>query len=482
MFDVAIIGCGVIGASIAYHLAKYNLNVVVLESQNDIATGTTKANSGILHSGYDPIEGTLMAKLNVEGAAMAKELCQTLHVHYKQTGSLVLAFTEDNLVTIQELLVRGNNNGVQGLQIITAEEVRKIEPYISDKVIAALYSPTAAVVSPWDLTLALAEVAVQNGVKLVLNAEVQAIHANAQYGYNITTTSGEFQAKFIVNAAGLNADAVHNMVAEPEFIIKPNKGEYYLLDKNENHKASHVIFQCPSAVGKGVLVSPTAHGNIIVGPDAQDVTGTDTATSLAGLSFIAESAAKSIPQINLRANIRNFAGIRAVSDHSDFIIRFAKNKNNFIDVAGIKSPGLTAAPAIGKMVTQMLLDAGLDNTPKDDFKNERKVVRFKELDAVAKKELIDSDATYGRIICRCETVTAGEILSSLRSIIPATSLDGVKRRTNSGMGRCQGGFCGPRILELIAQERNIDYTEVEQEIKGTYIVTGETKKGASSNV
>lgn len=475
MFDVAIIGCGIVGASIAYQLAQYKLNVVVLEKENDIAMGTTKANSGILHSGYDPEEGTLMAKLNVQGAKMAKELCSKLHVHYKQTGSLVLAFSEEDVATLHTLLKRGINNGVEGLEIISADRVREMEPYVSDKVVAALYSPTAAVVSPWDFALALAEVAVKNGVKLQLETQVTEIVAQNE-GYVLKTNKGEYSARFVINAAGVSADVVHNMVAAPEFVIKPNKGEYYLLDKDESYKASNVIFQCPSVVGKGILVAPTAHGNIIVGPDAQAIEGEDSSTSLKGLSFIAESAVKSVPDINLRANIRNFAGVRALSDQPDFIIAFAKGKKDFIDVAGIKSPGLTAAPAIGKMVAEILHGAGLSLERTEVFDDSRAVVRFRELSVADKRSAIEKNPAYGRVICRCETITEGEILDALHAIIPATSLDGVKRRTSAGMGRCQGGFCGPRVLELIAHEQGTAFTDVVQEGQGTYILTAATKK------
>lgn len=481
MFDVAIIGCGIVGASLAYRLARYDLKTVVLEAQNDVSMGTTKANSGIIHAGYDPAPGTLMAELNLQGNILARELCEKLHIPYKQIGSLVLAFSDTELQTVQKLYDRGLANGVPGLQILSSAQVKELEPNIADTVVGALYAPTAGVVSPWDYALAQAEVAVQNGVQLRLSQEVAQIIA-VDEGYKILTNTGELTAKFVINAAGVHADKIHNMVAEPEFKILPNKGEYYLLDKEEGSRVNHVVFQCPSAVGKGVLVSPTAHGNLIVGPDAQDTKADDTATSGFGLNFVRQSAVKSVPNINFRANIRNFAGVRAASDHEDFIITFAKGQERFIDVAGIKSPGLTAAPAIAIMVEKMLAAAGLPLNAKQKFIDERPIIRFNELSAQQKAELTAKDPAYGRVICRCETITEGEIMAALHGVIPPVSVDGVKRRTNAGMGRCQGGFCGPRVLELIAKTQKRDYCEIDQDGEGTNILIGETKKRGAANV
>lgn len=481
MFDVAIVGCGVVGSSIAYQLARYDLKVLVLEAQNDIATGTTKANSGIVHSGYDPEPGTLMARLNVQGANMIKQLAVKLDIPYKQNGSLVVAFTQDELKTLDTLLARGIANGVQGLRIVNQQELRAMEPEISEQALAALYSPTAGVISPWELALAMAEVAVRNGVQLQLNSKLTEV-VKETGSYKLKTTSGEYQARFVINATGIYTDAVHNMLAAPEFTIHPNRGEYYLLDKQEGERVQHVVFQCPSKVGKGVLVSPTAHGNLIVGPNAVDVTGNDTATTMPDLEFVLKSAQKSIPQVNARANIRNFAGVRAISDSDDFIIRFAKGEAGWLDVAGIKSPGLTAAPAIGVLVADMLQEKGLSMSPKQDFIDGRKIIRFHELNVQEKIELVAEQPAYGRVICRCETITEGEILAALESNIPPVSIDGVKRRVNAGMGRCQGGFCSPRILELIAAKLGMDPCSVLQDTAGTNILTGETKKRGTEHV
>jgi glycerol-3-phosphate dehydrogenase len=482
MYDVAIIGCGIVGAAAAYELSKYSCSVVVLERENDVACGTTKANSAIIHSGYDPEPGTLMAKLNVEGAKLAHELCQRLDIPYKQIGSLVLAFSEEDLATLEKLHYRGKRNGVPCLEILNAEQVKKLEPNISSDVLGALYSPTAAIVNPWEYALALIETAVRNGTELLLNSGVSAIEKHGE-GYRITTQSGTIYAKYILNAAGVHADTIHNMVGETEFTIRPNKGQYYLLDKSEGERVSHIIFQCPSKVGKGVLVSPTVHGNLIVGPNAEDISDVeDVSTSSEGLSFVATMARKSVPSVNLRQSIRNFAGVRAASDKEDFIIAESKTAKGFINLAGIKSPGLTAAPAIARMAVELLKSIGLELNNKEFFIDSRHQVRFNHLTIDEKKELIKENPLYGRIICRCETITEGEIINALHSPIPPRSLDGVKRRVNAGMGRCQGGFCGPKVLELIARELNIQPEDVVMEKEGTFILTGETKMGGVRNV
>lgn len=473
MFDVAIIGCGVIGAATAYALAKTDVKTLILEAENDVAAGTTKANSAILHAGYDPEEGTLMARLNVQGVAMAKEICEKLDVPRRQCGSLVLAFDEQDAAHVETLYHRGIANGVPGLEVLSGEEVRRREPNLSEKVVSALWAPSAAIVSPWEFALAMAECAVVNGAKLQRNARVTSID-KTEKGWLLHTTAGDFEAAYIVNAAGVFSDKVHNMVAEPTFTIKPGRGQYYLLDKSEGSRVNTVIFQCPSAVGKGVLVAPTVHGNCIVGPSAEPVVGDDTATDSKGLTSVAAAARKSVPNVDLRASIRNFAGVRAASDRADFIIEFAAP--GFLDLAGIKSPGLSAAPAIGEEAVRLLREQGLNAGVNPAFHNERHKIRFKELTAEQKNELIAGEPAYGRVICRCETITEGEILASLQTPIPPVSVDGVKRRCSAGMGRCQGGFCGPRVVEILSRHLGVPAAEILQEKAGSHILVGTTKK------
>ena len=377
MYDVAIIGCGIVGAAAAYQLSRYQLKTVVLEAQNDVANGTTKANSAILHAGYDPKPGTLMAKLNVEGVRMAKELCQKLDVERREIGSFVLAFSDEEMETVRALCDRGVRNGVPGVRVLDREEVLAMEPALSPEVKGALYAPSAAIVNPWEFCIALAETAVRNGVEVRLSAPVSAIEKLPGGGYRLATPQGQVEARYVVNAAGVEADTVHAMVGGSGFAILPNRGEYYMMDKTQGSLVHKVIFQCPSKVGKGVLVSPTVHGNLIVGPNAEDVEDKDAVNNTSpALDFVRRMAAKSVPGINYRDSIRNFAGIRAHSDHSDFIVEESAQAPGFINLAGIKSPGLSSAPAIGVMAVELLAGCGLALEEKKDFVDTRWVVRF----------------------------------------------------------------------------------------------------------
>ncbi len=474
MYDVAIIGSGIVGAACAYRLSRFNLKTVVIEKNNDVCCGTTKANSAIIHAGYDPKPNTLMARLNVEGSKMTQEICEKLDIPYKQIGSLVAAFSEEEAKTIEELYQRGVKNGVQGVKVIGKDELKKLEPNISDEAVCALYAPTAAIVNPWEYGLAMAETAVRNGTEIMLEAEVTGIDKK-ENSWNIHTAKGDIEAEYVINAAGVNSDDIHNMVAEETFRILPSAGEYYLLDKSEGTRVSHIVFQCPNKEGKGTLVAPTVHGNLIVGPNSVSGDKEDISTKTASLDFIRETALKSVPSIAFRENIRNFTGIRANSTINDFIIEFAAE--HFLDLAGIKSPGLSAAPAIAKMAEEMLIENGLEAVEKENFIDKRTHIVFKHLSAPVKNQVIYQNPAYGRVICRCETITEGEIIAALNSPIPPVSLDGIKRRAGSGMGRCQGGFCGPKILEIMAKFKNTDYENILQDNTGSYILTEPTKNG-----
>lgn len=472
MYDVAIIGSGITGSACAYFLSKYRLKIAVIEKNNDVCCGTTKANSAIIHAGYDPHPETLMAKLNVKGSATAKEICARLDVPYEQIGSLVVAFSEEEAKTVEELFERGNTNGVPDLKILNREELKEAEPMISDEALCALYAPSAAIVNPWEYGLAMAETAVRNGAEILLESEVTSIKKENGV-FKITAGEKEIEAKYVINAAGVNCDDVHNMIAPPKFKVIPSAGEYYLLDKSEGKRARHVIFQCPNKDGKGVLVSPTVHGNLIVGPNADARDKDDTSTKTRCLDFVREKAVKSVPSINFRENIRNFTGVRAATDIDDFIIEFACE--GFLDLAGIKSPGLSAAPAIAELAVKMLGESGLALEEKESFTDERTHLRFKHLSDEEKNNAVKKNSAYGRVICRCETITEGEIIDALNSPIPPVSLDGIKRRAGTGMGRCQGGFCGPKVLEIMAKYKNEPFEAVLQDNTGSVILTGKTK-------
>ncbi|MBO5995394.1 MAG: NAD(P)/FAD-dependent oxidoreductase [Firmicutes bacterium] len=473
-YDVLIVGCGIVGAAVAFELSKYDLKVGVLEKGNDVSLGTTKANSAIIHAGYDPESGSLMAKLNVRGSELAAEICEKLDVPYKRNGAMVVAFNEDEEQTLKGLLTRGTVNGVKGLRILSGDEARRREKNLSKDVVAALFAPTSAIVSPWEYCLALAETAIRNGVELHLNTEVKNIEREDEC-WKVTTGEGEFFAPRVVNAAGVDAIRVHDMVAEPKYVSKPRRGEYFLLDKSEGSRTEHTVFQCPNEDGKGVLVTPTVHGNLLVGPNSSEVAWEDTANTTEGLNFVREKARKSIDSIMFNKSIRNFAGVRATTDHHDFIIEEAAE--GFYDCAGICSPGLSAAPAIAEYVAGLMEKSGLNMERKENFIFERKRIRFNELSDEEKAELVKEKPAYGRVICRCETVTEGEIMACFDEPIPPVSIDGIKRRVGTGMGRCQGGFCGPRISELFVEDRGFDVKDVLQDRAGSEMFTGKTKEG-----
>lgn len=475
IYDVVIIGSGVIGGAIFRELTKYNLKVLELEKENDVAMGASKANSAIVHSGYDPEPGTLMAKYNVKGNKMFDQLCKNLSVPFKRNGSLIIGFDEDDQKELEILYNRGIQNGVEGVKLLSAEEVLEMEPNLNKDVKLALFCPTGGIVGAYEFTIALSENAIDNGGELRLNSKVVGIEKDENF--KIKLENGDVvEARFVVNAAGIYVDKIHNMVCEEEFKITPRKGEYYVLDKSQGRLFEKTIFQCPTKLGKGVLVTPTVHGNLLVGPDAIDTEDKDSvSTEYDGLAEVREVSLKTTNKVNFRENIRNFAGLRAIADKPDFIIGEAKDVKGFFDVAGIKSPGLSSAPAIAVDVVKMLGESGLALEKKDNFNEKREQVHFIELSPEEKANLIKKDIRYGRIICRCENITEGEIVDSINRTLGARTIDGVKRRCRPGCGRCQGGFCGPRVQEIISRETGMNIEEVLLDKNGSYIISGKTK-------
>ncbi|SHK10623.1 NAD(P)/FAD-dependent oxidoreductase [Tepidibacter formicigenes] len=483
MFDVAIIGAGVVGASIARELSKYKLNSVVLEKGVEVCQGTTKANSAIVHGGYDALEGTLKAKLNVQGNKMYEKLCNELDVHFKKIGSLVLAFNYEEVKTLEELYERGITNGVDGLKILNKEEVKEIEPNVSDEVVSALYCSSAGIVCPFNLTVALMENAIINGVQLETQSEVLDINKEEDY-FNIETKKGNIKAKYVINAAGVYADKINNMIGGDEYYIIPRKGEYRVLDRSEGSIVKHVLFQCPTKKGKGVLVTPTVHGNVLLGPTANEVEDReDISITYDGLEFVTKFAKKTMPDINTYKTITSFAGVRATPNTKEFMI-FASNKaKGFINVGGIESPGLTAAPAIAKYVIGILKEEGLKLDEKEDFNPYRKKDKpFVHMTKEERKEAIAKDSRHSKIICRCETTTEAEIIDAIHRPAGARTVDGVKRRVRPGMGRCQGGFCGPRVVEILARELNIDMQEVLKDYENSKMILGKVKESRGEKV
>lgn len=475
MLDVIVIGAGVMGAAVSRELSKYKLNIMVLDKENDVSNGTSKANSAIVHAGYDAKEGTLMAKYNVLGAGMYESLCKEIGAPYKNVGSYVLAFSEEERKHIEKLYQRGLTNGVPQMEILEKDEILRREPNINKNVVAALYAGSAGIVGPWEFTIKLLENAALNGTEVLVDAEVSNIE-KLQDGYKVILKDGRtFETKVVINAAGVYADKINDMVSKNHFDIHPRIGEYYVLDKVQGKLTNSVLFQCPTIMGKGVLVTKTVHGNIMVGPTAEDVESRDyVGTTAHGLDDIRRQAEKTISGINYRDSIRNFTGIRAESSTGDFIIGKVSDAPNFFNIAGTKSPGLSSAPAIGVDVAKMVVEK-LGAVKKEEFKQNKPQIHFIELSPEEKAEVIKKDPRYGRIICRCESITEGEIVDVIHRMVGAKTVDGVKKRCRPGTGRCQGGFCGPRVQEILARELGKELNEIVLDKKGAYILTTETK-------
>ena len=473
MFDIIVIGAGVSGCAIARELSRRKANVLVVERAEDVCCGTSKANSAIVHAGYDAKHGTLMAKLNVQGSLLMSQLAKELNFSYQRNGSLVVMMNEEDRPNLVALYENGLANGVKELRIIEREELRQLEPNISDDAVAALYAPTGAIVCPFGLTIALAESAAKNGVQFQFDTEVTGIE-KTEGGWKVETTQGPLEAKVVVNAAGVYADKLHNMVSQESMTIIPRRGDYFLLDRTTEGFVKRTIFQLPGKLGKGVLVAPTVHGNTIVGPTAIDVEDKDaTGTTQAGLDDVRAKSGMAVKNLPLRQTITSFAGLRAHESRHEFFI--GQIVPGFVDCAAIESPGLSSAPAIGQMVAQIVEDI-LDLKPNPDFDPHREgFLNPQKLSFEERAQLVKENPAYGTIVCRCESVTEGEILDAIHRVPGAKSLDGVKRRVRAGMGRCQGGFCGPKVMEILARERQISMAEVTKSGGDSKLILGTNK-------
>lgn len=475
MYDVIIIGSGVSGAASARELSRYKVKACVVEKEEDVCCGTSKANSAIVHAGYDAMPGSLMAKLNVRGNEMMGELSKELDFPFERRGSLVICLNKDEMPKLQALYNRGVENGVKGLRLLSKDAVLEMEPNIREQVYAALYAPTAGIVCPFNLNIALAENAYMNGIEFKFHTEVKDIK-KIRDGYELDTSQGVFKTRCVVNAAGVYADKIHNMVSEKKIHITPRRGDYCLLDKSAGNHVSRTIFALPGKFGKGVLVTPTIHGNLLIGPTAIDIMDKEgNNTTKEGLDRVLENAGMNVKDLPMRQVITSFAGLRAHEDHHEFIIKEVEDAKGFIDCAGIESPGLTSCPAIGEMISQILKEKmKLEENP--DFVSTRKgILNPNTLNKEDRIALIKGNPAYGNIICRCEMITEGEIIDAIRRPLGAKSLDGVKRRTRAGMGRCQSGFCSPRVMEILARECGMSMFEITKSGGKSQIVVGINK-------
>lgn len=475
-YDVVIIGAGVSGSAVARELARYKRKIAVIEKESDVCEGTSKANSGIIHAGYDAVPGTLKAKFNVEGNRMMEELSKTLDFPFKRIGSFVITFEKKGMEKLEELYRQGIQNGVEQLQILSKEEAHKMEKNLSDEVEAALYAPTAGIVCPFEMNLAMAENAAVNGVDFYFNEEVESIKKE-NINYCITTKNCRFYAPVVVNAAGVYADVIHNMVSKKKLKITPRRGEYCLFDKKAGNVVNHIIFQLPSQKGKGILVTPTVHGNLLTGPTAEDVFDKETVNTTAhGMEKVLEVGGKSVKNLPVRQVITSFAGLRAQEQSGDFVIGEADDAPGFFDVAGISSPGLSSAPAIGVYVARMIQDRFPVSLKERFIENRKGIPHMAQATAEERKKLVQKNPQYANVICRCELVTEGEIVDAIHSPLGAKTLDGIKRRTRAGMGRCQSGFCSPKTAEILARELSVDLGDITKSGKDSYLLTGYNKK------
>ncbi len=477
-YDVIIIGGGVVGAAIAHKLAEYELNVVLLEKESDLASGTSKANSGIFHAPYNVNPETLKGKLHLRAMEIGPKLMNNLHVPFKQIGALVVAYSSTEVAKLENLYVQIQKLNLPAISWLNQEQVMDLEPEINNKACAALWAKQAGIISPYEFTFALGENAILNGVRIYLDSEVIGLREQ-ESRMEVLTTERIFQGKVVVNAAGLHSDKVGTLVGDYEFTITPRRGEYYLFDRNCGNIINHILFSVPTEVSKGILVTPTVDGNLLVGPNAEEITSReDRQTTRKGLEEVMLGGERIISNLQKGEVINLFAGLRSViKETEDFFIRTSANCKRLIHVAGIQSPGLTAAPAIGEYVVQLIGEMdGIILRPKKSFGYYRKpVIRFSDLSREEQARLIDQDARYGQIICRCEQVTEAEVVDALTRPLPARTLGGIKRRVRAGMGRCQGGFCGSKIMDLIAKYSNLSKLEITKEGGNSYILSGVTK-------
>ncbi len=471
MYDIMIIGSGVSGGFIALELSKYNLKVAIAESSLEPANGCSRANSGIVHGGYDPVPGTLKAKLNLRGSQMMPEMAKRLGIEFDPCGAHVIAFGEADDAKVEELYKRGLTNGVEKLKIITGDELRAKEPNISDKVTSALYSGTTGIISPYKMSITSTELACQNGCEFLRAHKVIAMEDKGDF-IRVVTSKGSYDAKYVVNAGGVNSGIIARMLGDDSFDIIARKGEYLILDKSESGIVKSVIFQVPSNMGKGILVSPTIDGNVLLGPTSHNIDVLDDKTTTKdGLAEAVAGAKRSVPTVNERKLITMFAGVRSVSSTGDFVIGQSAANKSLFNAAGIESPGLTSSPAIAEYLVEKMRAAGVELSEKQTYtfsrQKEKKPIYMAQDEANA---LIANEPMYGKIVCRCEQITEGEIVDAIRRPAGAVTVDGVKMRARAGMGRCHGGFCTSRVMEILARELGVEETEIQKQNEGSQMV------------
>ena len=483
--DILIVGSGITGTALAREMSRYDVSVLVMDRGTDIAEGATKANSGIVHAGYDAVPGTLKALFNVQGASLFPSLCAKLSVPYRKCGALVVGFDEADLATLKALYARGVSNGVKGLRLLSREDALILEPSLNPEISGALDVPDSAIVSPYELAFALADDAARNGVSFLFNRTVSSVSAR-DGGWAAETAEGEtFACRAFVNCAGASGADLHNMISDLPLSMAHRRGQYYLLDRSPSLPFSRTIFQCPSAMGKGVLVSPTVHGNLLLGPNAEDIPDPlDTATTAGGLSTVLEKARLSWPGLSVRTNITNFSGVRAHLNTGDFLVGPVSGAPGAFEAVGIESPGLSSAPAVALHLSALIAESLSLKKKGSVVPPPRCPVPFHDMSDKERRDAVQSDPEYGNIVCRCECVTEAEVRAAIRRPVGARTIDGIKRRTRAGMGRCQGGFCSPRVAQILSEETGIPLAEITKDGRNSYLLSGTLEsflKGGSGN-
>lgn len=475
--DVVIIGAGAVGCAIARELSRYQLDVIVVDKNEDIGGDASKSNSAIIHTGYDASPGTLESQLVVAANPMYDKLAEELDVPFKRIGAILPAITQEQFEKLPEIRHKAFLNRVYDVEYKTGEELLRMEPNLNPEVKGGLYIPRESIIDPFILVQALAENANENGVNFLLNTRVTDIRTENGAVREVVTTGGTITADYVINAAALYCDEIAAMVGKADYKVAARRGQFYILDKNTDCQVNQIVLPIPTKVTKGKLMCPTIHGNMLVGPTAEDLDNkTDKSVTSEGLASILEDVKRLIPGVNIRDSITQYSGLRPNRNPEGLHVDVYDDLKGYINLSGVRSTGLTLSVAMGVYVAGLMRETGAVMEPKKNFTERRKgVLRFHELDREEQDEAVKRNPLYGKIVCRCETVTEGEILDCIHRPLGARSMDAVKRRVRAGMGRCQGGFCGPRVIEILARELGITVEEVNKNKEGSYMIAGKTR-------
>ncbi len=475
--DVVVIGAGAVGCAIARELSKYDVNVIVVDKRDDVGGDASKSNSAIIHTGYDATPGTLESQLVVAANPMYDELTKDLEVPFKRIGAILPAFTDEQFEQLPAIKEKAFKNHVYDVEYLSKEEILAKEPELNPEVKGGLFIPRESIIDPFILVQALAENANANGVTFMLNTEVTDINVEDGAIKSVVTTAGTIETTYVVNAAALHCDDIAAMVGKADYKVVARRGQFYILDKNTSCKVQNIVLPIPTKVTKGKLMCPTIHGNMLVGPTAEDLPDkVDSSVTTEGLATIYDDVSKMIPNVNIRDTITQYSGLRPNRNPEGLHVDVYDDVKGYVNLSGVRSTGLTLCVAMGKYVVEKLKEIGMNVSLKDNFISTRKGIPiFHEMSLEEQENIIKEDPLYGTIVCRCETITEGEIMRAIHRPLGARSVDAVKRRVRAGMGRCQGGFCGPKVIEILARELNIPTEEVNKNLKGSYMVVGQNK-------